>query len=91
MYSSMEAAFLESDEVDSVQAVVFTVDKFIKEELPYYRRDQEYEEELEKDMLYPDEKDSTELGEVPHQKRKGTIHRWPGSTAAYGMTGMYRA
>lgn len=90
IYGSLEGTIPPSEESDPVQVVIFTISKFIEEERPYYRRDKIYNDELERNLLEPDEEDSTELGEVPHEPRKGVNHRWPGSSAAYGLAGMYR-
>jgi len=91
IYGSLEAVLPQNDDVDPVQVAVFTIGKFVDEEIPYFDRVKQYEKEFEEYLLEPDDENSTEHGEVPHQPRKGTIHRWPGAAAAYGLTGMYRA
>ena len=91
IYGSLEAKIQTSEEANSLQMAIFVIGKFIEEERPFYRRDKKYQAELERELLEPSDEDSTELGEVPHDTRKGVINRWPGSNAAYGLTGMYRA
>ena len=91
IYGSLEAKIQAGDQASSIQVAIFAISKFIEEERPFYRRDKKYQDELERELLEPSEEDSTELGEVPHEPRKGVINRWPGSNAAYGLTGMYRA
>jgi len=90
-YATLEATIPESNISNPIQIAVFSIGKFIEEERPYFMREKDYEEALEKQLLEPNEDESTELGEIPHERRKGVHHRWPGSTAAYGLTGMYRA
>jgi len=94
VYHSLEAAIptvATDPKIEPLQVVIYTISKFLDEEQPYYNEQKQYEEELEQWLLEPDEEDSTELGEIPHRTRKGSINRWPGSNAAFGMTGMYRA
>jgi len=91
IYGSLEATLPESDHADPIQVAVFIVGKFVDEELPYFDRVKQYEKDSEEALLEPDDENSTEHGEVPHQPKKGTNHRWPGANAAYGLTGMYRA
>ena len=69
------------------------VAKFIEEEKPFYDREEKYEDDEEKWILEPDDEHSTDLdwAAKTHQPRTGVQNRWPGSTAAYGLTGMYRA
>jgi len=92
IYSTLEATILSSpdENIDPFQVATFSVGKFIEEERPYYRRDKKYEDALQDDLLEPKDEDSTELGDVPHEKKKGAIDRYPGSNAAYGMVGGYR-
>ena len=74
VYNSIESALLEADEgVSSAQVAVLTISEFLKEEKPIYDRIKAYEEEMENEMVDPDDEDSTELGEVPHSERKGAI------------------
>jgi len=92
IYSTLEATILSSPDknVDPFQVATFSVGKFIEEERPYYRQSQKYEDAIQDELLNPKDEDSTELGDIPHEKKKGSIDRWPGSNAAYGMVGGYR-
>jgi hypothetical protein len=90
VFGSLEGEIPESDSVDPVQVAVLVVDNFIKEERPFYDKGDEFEDDLEDRLLEPDEDESTELGEIPHQPRKGTINRYPGMNAAYSNWGMVR-
>ena len=89
IYSSMEAVIPESNinGVNSIEAVVFSIGKFIEEEMPYFEEAQQYIEDEERRLLDPDEESSTELGEVPHETTKGANR--PGMTP-YAMYYEYR-
>ena len=93
IFGAMEAKIPENDSVDVLQVALFVIDKFIEEEKPFYDRDEKYKDDVEDWLLEPDDEHSTDLdwAEKTHQPRKGVQNRWPGSTAAYGLTGMYRA
>tara|TARA_R110000824_G_scaffold113687_5_gene263602 strand:+ start:7634 stop:8218 length:585 start_codon:yes stop_codon:yes gene_type:complete len=95
LYGSLEASIQPpvKEEVDPIEVAIYVVAKFIEEEQPYYDREEKYEDDAEKWMLEPDDEHSTDLdwAAKTHQPRKGVQNRWPGSTAAYGLTGMYRA
>ena len=95
IYGSLEANLPPPifDKVDPVQVAIFVIGKFIHEELPHYSRDEKYQDEVEKWLLEPDDDYTTSLDDAAkwHRPRKGVQNRWPGSTAAYGLTGMYRA
>ncbi len=74
------------ERVDPVQVALYSVVSFLLEEKPYYTSLKKYEIALEKDLLEPDKEDSTELGEVPHEPRKGTLNQYNGM-GTYGMFG----
>jgi hypothetical protein len=80
-------------EVDPIEVAIYVVAKFIEEEQPFYDREAKYKDDAGDWLLEPDDEHSTDLdwAEKTHQPRKGVQNRWPGSTAAYGLTGMYRA
>jgi len=89
IYGSLEALMLESvesEKVDSLQMTLYSIVSFLLEEKPHYRAVKEYELEVEKDLLDPSEKDSTELGTVPHDRRKGTLNQYSGM-GTYGLFG----
>jgi hypothetical protein len=92
IYSSLEAKLPDAadENVDSVEVALYVVSKFINEEKPFYDRVDHYEKELEKQLLEPDDENSTELGEIPHEPRKGSHSKNPGSDAAYTFYGVMR-
>lgn len=75
IFNSYEATIASSvfEGVDSIQVVVFAVHKFISKEKPYFIFKQEQEQREEERLTSPNEEESTELGEVPHQDAKGSI------------------
>ena len=91
IYGSIEATIATSleENVSSVQVAVRTISKFIEEEKPYFRTYQEFEEDYDERIVDPDAMDSTELGEVPHEKEKGSL-RHGYTRGPYGMSTYYR-
>ena len=74
VYGSLQAEYPEAvNNADATQLVLFTISKFLEEEKPHMEMEQYFEDEFEKRLLRPDESDSTELGEIPHSEKKGTI------------------
>jgi len=95
LYGSLEANLPPpfDEGIDPIEIALYVISNFVDEELPHYSREKKYEDELDKWLLEPDDEESTDLDWAvkTHQPRKGVQNRWPGSTAAYGLTGMYRA
>ena len=90
IFGSLEGVILESykpEKVDPIQMTIYTIAHFLLEEKPFYNTVKDYEEKIEKELLEPDP--STELGDVPHEPKKGTVRQYPGINATYGMFGMY--
>ncbi len=85
VYGSMQAKILESkiDGVDSTQMTVFSIEKFLEEERPYFMIAKAYQKAEEDRLTDPDSEESTELGEVPHDDTQGSM----GTANAYGMGG----
>lgn len=52
---------------------VFAIGKFIEEERPAFMYEKASEEKEEERLTEPDDEASTELGEVPHEEKKGSI------------------
>lgn len=72
---TIEAKMLKpkKDTINPIQVAIFTISKFIDEERPYFMFKQGFEEREDERNLNPDDEHSTELGEVPHQDRQGSI------------------
>ena len=91
VYGSFEATISKPIEegVSAPQVALSVIDKFIKEEKPYFRKYHELEDEWEKELTDPSNMDSTALGEVPQASKKGSLR--PGYIRGpYGMTSFYR-
>ena len=87
----MEAKLLKSanEDIDSMQVTLYSVSKFLEEEKPYFDKRRQYEDDELDYLVDPDTENSTELGEVPHEERKGSLI--PGYVRGpYGMTSFYR-
>jgi len=72
-YGSLEASYPKNDVVDTISVFLFVIYNYFKDEVGDMRSALDYSEDAEDMMTDPDEKDSTELGEVPHSKKKGSI------------------
>ena len=78
IYASLQATFLKPKDEDRslVQLITYHVGEFLdKEDLEVY--DEYYADEFEEYLLDPDEEDSTELGEVPQEEKKGVLNKNP--------------
>jgi len=73
VYSSLEAAYPINDNVDTIEALLLVIYNFLKEEVKDVNSALDYAEDVEELYIDPDEEDSTELGEVPHAEKKGSI------------------
>tara|TARA_R100000008_G_C3457365_1_gene102382 strand:- start:24 stop:569 length:546 start_codon:yes stop_codon:yes gene_type:complete len=90
VYGSLEGLMLMSEQphmADPLQMTLYSIVSFLLEEKPYFLANRKYELEVEKELLEPDEQDSTELGEVPHEPRKGSAHQYSGM-GTYGLFGV---
>jgi len=89
VYGSMEAQMFLNEEIDMVQAALYSINKFIIEEKPYFEYIEEFERAVNDYLTEPENSDSTELGEVPQEPVKGSIR--PGwIRGPYGMSIMNR-
>lgn len=74
VFGSYQAELVESSEENSLHYCIFAISEFMESELEEIRRAEEYKKEKERFILEPDEDESTELGEIPHEVEKGSIH-----------------
>lgn len=92
VYGAMEGTLEEAsaEGVDALQVAVLNVTKFMEEEAPRFMYQRMYDEQEEDRMTEPEGEESTELGEVPHKREKGSIR--PGIYRnAYMHNRFYRA
>jgi hypothetical protein len=86
IFMSMEAIIAESEEVNVIDATLYSISKFMDSEKETFDYEDNMEREEEKYLTEPTPEDSTELGEVPEAPRKGSIV--PGINP-YGLAGVY--
>tara|TARA_R110002012_G_scaffold204033_1_gene373575 strand:- start:761 stop:1303 length:543 start_codon:yes stop_codon:yes gene_type:complete len=73
IYGSLEADLLSSDKYNNAVLAIINIGNWIEEERPYYEFTDDFEEMQSDRLTDPDEEESTELGEVPHEETKGTM------------------
>ena len=89
IYSSMEANILESTEVNPYDTTLLMINKFIKEEQPYYEFEKAWDEAEEQRLTDPDPDESTDWDpEKYHRVKKGSMPR--SGKAGYGISSIYR-
>jgi hypothetical protein len=73
IFRSLEGVIYESKEVNSMQAAVYVISEFIHTEAEHEKIADQYEKELEDMYTHPDDRNTTELGEVPQYAQKGSM------------------
>ena len=73
IFRSLEADVFTNEEVNPLQAAVFVIAEFLQTEAQSEAVADEYERELEDMYTHPDDRDSTEYGEVPQYAEKGAL------------------
>lgn len=75
VYGSLEAQVLEAPQQDfpTESLLVMNIKKWIDSEQPSLEMNRKYKEEFVDMLTDPDPEDSTELGEVPQDEKKGSI------------------
>jgi len=71
IFRSLEATLFTNEEVNPLQAAVFVISEFLVYEAETERIADQYEKELEDMYTHPDDRDTTEYGEVPQYAQKG--------------------
>jgi len=69
-------------EIDPLNVCILGVYNFLNMEEPYFKVLEDFEDDFEDDVFNPDPEHSTELGEVPHLEKKGSVP--PGKYYGYG-------
>ncbi len=88
LFMTMEAKIPEAESGDKIQFVLYAVSLFIDEELPFYANMEEFEDEMEKQLLEPEVDEFTEFdAEKYHDETKGTL---PPRFANWGISNIYR-
>lgn len=87
IFMSMEAIIVESEEVNAIDATLYSISKFMDGEKEIFAYESDMEKQEEEHLTDPTDADSTELGEVPEEPRKGSIV--PGVNP-YGISAQYQ-
>jgi hypothetical protein len=79
VYGSMEALVPNPvGGLNETNIIMLSLSKFLEEEKPYFMYEKKLDDEETERVTDPDAEDSTELGEVPHAAKKGSIGRMRG-------------
>ena len=73
VFRSLEGKVYDNNQVNPMQAAVYVIAEFIQYEAEHERIADNYEKELEDMYTHPDQRDSTEYGEVPQYAEKGSM------------------
>jgi hypothetical protein len=68
VYNSLEAYYPVNEEINVLQVVILATKRFIDIEKEMHDTAKDYDDNIEDMFLEPDEDDSTELGEIPHDR-----------------------
>jgi hypothetical protein len=87
IYGSLEAKYNieKKNEEEPLDVVLLNINNFIEKDKKEYNVRKQFIDQLEKELLDPDEESSTELGEVPQEKFKGSIPKY-----GFPTRGIYR-
>ena len=69
-------------DIDPINTCIFCVYNFINKEKEFFEVIEDFEKDYEERMTDPEPEESTELGEVPHAERKGSLS--PNNRFGYG-------
>jgi len=87
IYGSLEAKYSTEKlgEEEPLEVVILNINNFLTKDKEEHAIRKKFIDDLEKELLRPDEEASTELGEVPHEKFKGSIPKY-----GFPTRGIYR-
>lgn len=76
IHGSFEAKILDSSipGVDNIQACLYVLSEYLNQEKPFFKTSSEFDSERLDHLLDPKDEDSTDLGDVPHDAQKGSLH-----------------
>lgn len=72
IHNSFEALYVESQVIDSISVLLKYIYQWIQEEKTTNTKQKEYEDNIERELLNPDEDKTTEFGEIPHKQLDGS-------------------
>jgi hypothetical protein len=70
---SFEVPIPDTNSQIPIKLIMLSLAKWIEKERPYFEYGEEYEDLVNNRVTEPDTEESTELGEVPQDKQKGSI------------------
>ena len=73
IYGSMEGQIMNSSTFHPIKTTLLKISDWMKTEEPYIKGSTAYDDMQDDLLLEPDNENSTELGEVPHSEKKGSI------------------
>tara|TARA_R110002020_G_scaffold94965_2_gene228099 strand:- start:619 stop:1230 length:612 start_codon:yes stop_codon:yes gene_type:complete len=73
VFGSLEAKYPINDEVDTLETLLLVIYYFMKEDIESIKSALDYSDEIEDLYTTPEDEETTELGEVPHSEKKGSI------------------
>ena len=75
VYASIQANYPEpaDENISPAQVVLLSTYQFIEDEKPRFETEEWLDNEIDDRYVYPTDEDSTQLGEVPEEPRKGSI------------------
>lgn len=87
IYGSLEAAYQKEKigDEEPLEVVILNIHNFLNKHKIDHQINKKYIEDLENQMLNPGDEESTELGEIPQEKFKGSIPKW-----GFPTRGVYR-
>ncbi len=90
VFGAIEGTYPKEAAIDNLtEIVLYNIATFMNSEKDYIKSFENVEDIEDQRVLHPDKEDSTELGEVPQEDKKGTLSPgYPGYY--YGLAGMYR-
>ena len=75
IYGSLEAALLSGSDFDPLKLTLLNISEWMDTERPYFEALKQHDDMMDDYLTEPDGEQSTELGEVPHEKEKGSIRQ----------------
>jgi hypothetical protein len=87
IYGSIEAKFpMEKKyEEEPLDVILYNIDRYIETHRQESAIKKKYIDDIENELLNPDGDHTTDLGEIPQERTKGSIPKW-----GYPVRGMYR-
>ncbi len=73
VYGSLEGKIIDSQKHDVYEVSLINIAEWIITEKPLLDASRDYEESVEDMFTNPDDNETTELGEVPHEAEKGSM------------------